>query len=658
VVDLAGVLHQLPDVVIVAGRDMNITYVSAASEALLGWPPGELVGQPLTVLIPERLQSPHLAAFHRFVGTGERRLVGGHPVRLPALHRTGAEVTVDLLLRETEDGSIVGTLRDPSNLIELERRVGLGRYLAATVDVAARLQKAVDVEDALAGILPTLCAHLDWDVAALWVPDGNSLRCVDVWTDDAERVADFLVETQRSRFARGEGLPGRCWEAAEPVLQPSLDDRSFPRRAAAQASGLEFGLALPLLGVSGVRGVIDLFSRVARAADPELLEVVAGVGRQVGQFLDRADAEADLRRQEERYRSLVQATAFDVWTADAAGELSADMPRWRAFTGQTRSELGNAGWLSVVHPDDRDAVSEAWSAAVAACAAYDVEYRICNPEGDCRVVHARAVPIVENGQIREWIGITDDVTEERTSQQAVSELAATLQSSLLPPHLPSIPGVDLAARFRAGGAGLSVGGDFYDVFSSQSGVWWLVVGDVCGKGARPATVTARARYTLRAAALHARTAAEPLAVLNEALFVDGEPDVPFVTACVVRLELGDKVVAEIATAGHPPPLYLDGTEHVPAHHGAALGLFPVLDIAADRVELEPGNGLLVYTDGVPEARSEDGRELGIEPVVRLLSASAERVPDRVADDVMSLVEDHATGATRDDVALVVLRVAR
>src|SRR6478735_7392854 len=94
--------------------------------------------------------------------------------------------------------------------------------------------------------------------------------------------------------------------------------------------------------------------------------------------------------------------------------------------------------------------------------------------------------------------------------------ARTLQESLLPPHLPSVRGMELAARFRPAGAGMQVGGDFYDIFETGPGQWGIGLGDVCGKGAEAAALTALTRYTVRAAAMYEKDPHGVLRVLNEA----------------------------------------------------------------------------------------------------------------------------------------------
>ncbi|HEV7888281.1 MAG TPA: GAF domain-containing protein, partial [Acidimicrobiales bacterium] len=119
-----------------------------------------------------------------------------------------------------------------------------------------------------------------------------------------------------------------------------------------------------------------------------------------------------------------------------------------------------------------------------------------------------------------------------------SQVARTLQASLLPPHLPDIPGLEVDGVFRPGGEGVEVGGDFYDVFLTEPGDWAMVVGDVCGKGAEAAAVTALGRYTLRAAAMQARRPSRVLHVLNEAMLRQ-DPGRPFLTVAYARVQLGD-----------------------------------------------------------------------------------------------------------------------
>ncbi|HWH32161.1 MAG TPA: SpoIIE family protein phosphatase [Egibacteraceae bacterium] len=149
---------------------------------------------------------------------------------------------------------------------------------------------------------------------------------------------------------------------------------------------------------------------------------------------------ADGVRTQARYRALVEATALDVWHADAAGALVRDMPNWRAITGQRPGDVLGEGWQLAIHPDDVERVRATWQLAVATRSIYECEYRIVARDGSHRVIHARGVPVVEDGELVEWVGTSEDVTDDReeeryTREQAraverLSEIGTTLSAEL------------------------------------------------------------------------------------------------------------------------------------------------------------------------------------------------------------------------------------
>src|SRR4051794_3386453 len=154
------------------------------------------------------------------------------------------------------------------------------------------------------------------------------------------------------------------------------------------------------------------------------------------------------------------------------------------------------------------------------------------------------------------------------------DTARTLQESLLPPHLPEVPRLELAARFRPAGAGMQVGGDFYDIFELGTDRWGIAIGDVCGKGAEAAALTALTRYTVRAAAMYEQDGAGVLRVLNEALLRQ-RSDYRFTTLAICLLDLaGDRPSGRVACGGHPRPMLLrpDGTAQVVGAMGPLLGV--------------------------------------------------------------------------------------
>ncbi len=142
-------------------------------------------------------------------------------------------------------------------------------------------------------------------------------------------------------------------------------------------------------------------------------------------------AEEALRANEERYRALVTASTQILWTTNAQGEVAADMPLWRAFTGQSQQEILGSGWANALHPDDRQRTMVVWSKSVKARSHYETEYRIRRHDGEYRYVAVRGVPVLEpDGSIREWIGACTDITDAHLATEAVRRANAYNRSLL------------------------------------------------------------------------------------------------------------------------------------------------------------------------------------------------------------------------------------
>jgi hypothetical protein len=185
------------------------------------------------------------------------------------------------------------------------------------------------------------------------------------------------------------------------------------------------------------------------------------------------------------------------------------------------------------------------------------------------------------------------------AQRERAEIAATLQRGLMPPPLPEIPGWAAAAMYRPAGAENEVGGDFYDAFPIAGG-WMLVIGDVTGRGAAAASVTAQARYTLRTAAWLSGDPLVALATLNSALLARADSALCGVVALALSSDAAQPV--RLAVAGHLPPLLVDGEAVTEiAEAGPVLGAFSDASWDLEQAAVGPGQQLVAVTDGITEA---------------------------------------------------------
>ncbi|MBV9837793.1 MAG: SpoIIE family protein phosphatase [Solirubrobacterales bacterium] len=241
--------------------------------------------------------------------------------------------------------------------------------------------------------------------------------------------------------------------------------------------------------------------------------------------------------------------------------------------------------------------------------------------------------------------------------ESMRHLARTLQESLLPRELPTIPGARITGRYRAAAEGQEVGGDFYDAFEVAERCWGIVIGDVCGKGAEAAALTALARYTIRAHAQHGP--AEVLTLLNEAVIKD-RARLPerFLSALVATATARrDGLAVELASAGHPAPLVLragGAVEQLPTR-GLLIGVSPDVHYSSHRLVLSPGDTIVLYTDGLTDARAPE-RILSESDLAALVARGHGMGAERLA----AFLERSATAGEnpRDDIALLVVELTR
>lgn len=247
---------------------------------------------------------------------------------------------------------------------------------------------------------------------------------------------------------------------------------------------------------------------------------------------------------------------------------------------------------------------------------------------------------------------------ERSAAEA-TELAETLQQSLLPADAPRIPGMEVAARYRPGGRGAEVLGDFYDVFPVTGG-WGVVIGDVCGKGAWAARTTALARSTVRAVGHTEDSPEAVLTALNEVLHVWFSERRSFVTATYATLTAreGEGLDVVVVNGGHPPAFLLRAAGEVIRlqEGGRALGIRADARVSCEETTLSPGDSLVFYTDGITESRVIGGEQFGEDGIEAALAAlPAAPGAETVADAIASAALEHAGGVVLDDTAVIVVR---
>jgi PAS domain S-box-containing protein len=289
------------------------------------------------------------------------------------------------------------------------------QYLVVQHVIDGVLAEADSLEDAAGGVLKTLGENLGWQVAALWVPRGERLRCIEVWHRPNVAPEGFAEACSRTSFMRGEGLPGSAWAENRPVWtgDPPRDER-FVEETISSKRRLRGALAFRITGGGETRGVIELLGSNVPHPDSELLYTAGLIGGRLGQFADR-------RRDEERLRLATEAGRVGLLDWDVLADERRGSGAMAEIYGYPPDEFKPSSYeefLERVHPDDRERVRSTLDTAVAAGEPYEFEFRIVRPAGDIRWIHAKGqVHRDEKGVFSRVLGVSLDVTERKQAEQ-------------------------------------------------------------------------------------------------------------------------------------------------------------------------------------------------------------------------------------------------
>jgi serine phosphatase RsbU (regulator of sigma subunit) len=259
-------------------------------------------------------------------------------------------------------------------------------------------------------------------------------------------------------------------------------------------------------------------------------------------------------------------------------------------------------------------------------------------------------------RLRSEVRVHDDVIARLLArlladERELNDLRA-VRDALTPPELASRPGVELAASFLPATDGVS--GDFYLVAEGPHETTTLLVGDVVGKGLGAARRAAFIRTVFATTAPFSDDPARLLSWANSALAERAEDAFEFVTVGCVTVSLRDRIL-RYAYAGHPPVLWLDTGEELTGGRAPPLGLPEEWACPAASQRLSPGRGVLLYTDGVTEAR-QNGEQFGQQRLARSVQTAGGRAPSEVVAAVTAEVQEFAATGLADDLCVVAARI--
>jgi PAS domain S-box-containing protein len=318
-------------------------------------------------------------------------------------------------------------------VLDLTERKRAEERLRAQHTVAQILAGAATIEEAAPRILQAMGECLGWDVGALWrvEREAEALHCVELWHKASIKVPEFERVSREFTFVPGVGLPGRVWSSLAPeYISDVVPDENFPRASIAERERLHAAFGFPILLGGEILGVIEFFSREIRQPDQDLLNMLATIGSQIGQFIERKRAEEALQRSEGYLAEAEKLTHTGSWAWDPRTEkvLYCSEEMFRIFGLDPRkSSPSRENFRQQIHPEDRDWVKKRFEESLRERVDSVAEYRVLLPDGTVRHINASGhVVLNEDGEPIEFIGTAVDVTERRLASEALREVQMEL----------------------------------------------------------------------------------------------------------------------------------------------------------------------------------------------------------------------------------------
>lgn len=676
--ELGQIVDAIAEIILITDGEV-VLFANSALHSILGWTSEELVGSPTDRIGFDPRELPHGPVLPESPNT-----------EVDLRHSDGSSVRLRVLASGSlGDTGYFFTVFKPAYPSKSSTASELGKQL-----IEAMSQGAEAGEQLLAAI----ACSFDFDEARLWtVETGGKLRQSATWRRQSNSKA----------IPSDAELPSRVVRNRMPEWALGPHER-----------GSEF--AFPITANGRPVGVVHLTTGTARHADAELDRVAAWLAEPLGRWAERVTSEAahlelvarfKLAEQRQRFlaeagavlassldqrtmleelaratvRMMATGCAIDLLGDDgtvvravsvvssSAGPVEGSVPFQRSGPITDDGAVGRVlrTGLPILYPRVSSSLLRVLSdvegseGAVAGTLSA-ILVPLPGPKGVMGVVTFITSVEADRAYGQDDLALAEDLgrrTGLALSAALVHErertIAETLQRSLLPPQLPAIPGAELAARFRPGADGTEVGGDFYDAFPVGDASWMIGIGDVCGHGAAAAALTSQVRYSARAVSGESVGPGQVLESVNRLLLAD-TTETTFCSAVYAQVRPRPSgLEVTMARAGHPMPVLVksDGDVEILESSGTILGVFEDLHLEELVVEMKSGDTLVLYTDGITEARR--GKELfGTDRLVSTLSSLVGADATTVAESIEAEALALANYRIRDDIALLVLRAEK
>ena len=443
-----SVAETAEDGIVLSDLQGKIIFSNAGAARLFGYSSAEIVGQSVTILMPARYRSAHEAGMQRYRDTGRSRQAG-RVLTFEGLRKDGSEFPLEMSLTIWKSGNeafCTALIRDNTTRVAYDQRQRLQFAVART------LAEATSVAEVTSSLLQNVGSELQWQLGFWWHNDSGEgeLRCTDTWSSPDFAGKGFLDLSKKLVLRFGEDFPGLVALSGRAIAtdctRPYEDAAQFPRAELARNAGIKHGVAFPVVEHGVVTAVIEFFDTRPAVDDERLLDVVADIGRRIGEFFERRRTEESLLQSQARLAEAQEVAQLGTFTVDpSTGSVEWSEQTYRIF-GMKPGEFDGTyeGFLARTHPDDLEHVRRV--ATLSPKESFDFRHRIIRPDGEVRFVSSRVRIVAGSPEpAGKIIGTVQDITEQVQSEETIRRLSHR-NEMILNHAAEGILGIDLAGK--------------------------------------------------------------------------------------------------------------------------------------------------------------------------------------------------------------------
>ncbi len=652
------ILEDIPGIMWVTDRELRFNCVYGRGLQDLGLTPEQVVGTTLSEFLGTKEDGFPAIDAHIKALSGE--------VAACQQDYCGRVLQISVKPHRDRDGGTIGCIgiaEDITKLRQSEEQTEQTRRLQEAIGKIFGVFKGSEPIDEQLDCCLDILLSIPW----LSVQSCGSIFIVDAGSQTislkAQRGLPDSLLTACARVPFGHCLCGRAASTGKVVFADCVDGRHETRYEGISNHG---HYCLPMLAEKEVVGVLNLYLHPSHRRDAREEQFLFIVGAVIAGAIKYRQVGEALRESEERFALAVRGTNAGIWDWDLRTNKVYFSSRWKSLIGYADDEIGSdfAEWETRIHPKDRDrALATVRDYLNGSLANFELEHRLLHKDGSYRWILARgAVVRDEAGHARRMVGSHLDITERKRLENALREQHAKLiaaeeiQSFLLPKSAPVVPGFDIAgkcypAEFAAG--------DHFDFLFLQSGRFLPVIGDVSGHGVGPAILMAAVHAHLRSLTAVETDLGKLVTRLNS-IIARESPEQRFVTLLAAEIDLPKRFLHYVS-CGHPPGILMDTAGQVTAaldQGDLPLGIIEEREYHSQGpIQLQPGDVLTLFTDGILEAVSASGAQFGHQGVIDAIRENREKPASEMVEALVRSAGDFVGRETfDDDVTIVVVKV--